>query len=258
MAAERVLNLDDPQGALWASEFPTAIGYGVEREAAVRAAHVVLDPAGSRFEVNGVPIGIALPGMFNVANALAALAAARALGVDERRAAAGLATLDVVPGRMERVADDEVGVFVDYAHTPDALARCLNAIRDITHGTLTVVFGCGGDRDRGKRPVMGRIAAELADRVIVTSDNPRGEQPNAIIAEIVAGIDRATRERRTDVIPAREEAIRHAIVAARRGDSVLIAGKGHETYQISGDQVIHFDDREVARDALAARVGAHS
>jgi UDP-N-acetylmuramoyl-L-alanyl-D-glutamate--2,6-diaminopimelate ligase len=158
-----------------------------------------------------------------------------------------------VPGRLERVPGDQpFGVFVDYAHTDDALANVLGALRPITDGRIILVFGCGGDRDKSKRPRMARVAEEMSEQVIVTSDNPRSEQPKAIIEDILAGFDAASRGR-VIVLPDRGEAIARAVELAHPGDAVLIAGKGHETYQVIGDHRIDFDDVRVAGRALAQR-----
>jgi UDP-N-acetylmuramyl-tripeptide synthetase len=166
--------------------------------------------------------------------------------VELRSAAEVLRTLTPVPGRMQKLGGGELPVvIVDYAHTPDALQNALATLREITKGALVCVFGCGGDRDPGKRPLMGEIATRLADRVVVTSDNPRSEDPLAIIAEIVAGTSAAVQ-----IIPERKSAIEAAVVAAAKDDVVLIAGKGHETYQESHGVKLPFDDAEVANNAL--------
>jgi UDP-N-acetylmuramoyl-L-alanyl-D-glutamate--2,6-diaminopimelate ligase len=168
--------------------------------------------------------------------------------------AEGLASLRTVPGRLERVggADGPLDVFVDYAHTDDALRNVLSSLRPVTRGRLVLVFGCGGDRDRTKRPRMARVAEELADEVVITSDNPRSERPEAIIEEICAGLSAGGRSRAT-VEPDRRKAIGLAVELAGGGDVVLIAGKGHETYQVLGDQRVHFDDVEEAAKAVGAR-----
>jgi UDP-N-acetylmuramoyl-L-alanyl-D-glutamate--2,6-diaminopimelate ligase len=187
---------------------------------------------------------VQLPGSFNVANALGAAAAARALGVDEDGIRRGIEAVHVVPGRFELVEEGQpFMVIVDYAHKPGALETVLREARALSTGRVLCVFGAGGDRDRGKRPVMGRVAAELADVSIVTSDNPRTEHPEAIAAEIVNGLD-------LDVELDRRAAIERAIESARAGDVVVIAGKGHEQGQEFADRTIPFDDREVARAAL--------
>jgi UDP-N-acetylmuramoyl-L-alanyl-D-glutamate--2,6-diaminopimelate ligase len=194
-----------------------------------------------------------LIGEHNVQNLLAAVAVGLALGLELPAIAAALEAVDTVPGRFEQVrAGQPFLVVVDYAHTPDALERVLATARKLTRGRLAVVFGCGGDRDRGKRPLMGAIAARLGDQVWITSDNPRTERPEAIIAEIVEGVRSVgLPPDRYATSPDRAEAIRAALAWARAGDAVLIAGKGHETYQIIGSDVRPFDDREVARRALS-------
>ncbi|MBM3315336.1 UDP-N-acetylmuramoyl-L-alanyl-D-glutamate--2,6-diaminopimelate ligase, partial [candidate division WOR-3 bacterium] len=194
------------------------------------------------------PVRLKLVGRYNLYNALAAFAAGRALGWDPEAMVAGLQALDAVPGRLEAVRN-EAGrqVFVDYAHTPDALTRVLKTAREFTTGRVICVFGCGGDRDRAKRPLMGQAVAELADLAVVTSDNPRSEDPLAIIAEIQKGM--GTKERVVE--PDRREAIARALAAAGAGDTVLVCGKGHEDYQQVGTERRHFDDREVVAGLLA-------
>jgi len=196
-----------------------------------------------------------LIGEHNVLNLLAAVATGLALGLAPADIAAALAPVATVPGRFEEVrAGQPFLVVVDYAHTPDALERVLTAARKLTRGRLGVVFGCGGDRDRGKRPIMGAIAARLADRMWVTSDNPRSERPAAILDEILVGVRGvAAAEARCTPEADRGRAIRAALDWAERGDTVVIAGKGHETYQIVGSDVLPFDDRAVARSVLSER-----
>ncbi|HET6998840.1 MAG TPA: cyanophycin synthetase, partial [Solirubrobacterales bacterium] len=197
----------------------------------------------------GVRVRTGLPGHFNVANALAALAATTALGVEPETAAAGLARAGRVPGRFEPIDEGQgFAVLVDYAHTPDSLENVLQAARRLTEGRLIAVFGAGGDRDRDKRPKMGRAGAELSDLAIVTSDNPRSEDPAAIVAEVVSGSgDGAPVEVEVD----RRAAIALALERARPGDTVVIAGKGHEQGQeFEGGRKVPFDDREVAREEL--------
>jgi UDP-N-acetylmuramoyl-L-alanyl-D-glutamate--2,6-diaminopimelate ligase len=254
LAARAVLNADDPLGRRWAAELAaegrTALTYGFANEAAVRAEELEVRAGGSRFRVGGAPFEVPLPGRFNVSNALAVLCVARELGVADATSARGMAGFGGVPGRMEHLCGGGVDVLVDYAHTPDALDSVLRAAREAAGSGLAVVFGCGGDRDRGKRPEMGRIARSLADRVFVTSDNPRREEPRAIVEEILAGIGDP---RGVTVELDRRSAIRRAVTEARPGDVVVVAGKGHETYQIVGEDVLPFDDRDEVRAALAAR-----
>jgi UDP-N-acetylmuramoyl-L-alanyl-D-glutamate--2,6-diaminopimelate ligase len=198
-----------------------------------------------------------LVGQFNLENLLAAVGAVLHLGVALPQVAAALPQFTCVPGRMERVQVDEakaqdISVIVDYAHTPDSLENALRAARPFIQGKLICVFGCGGDRDRTKRPKMGRIAYDGADRIIVTSDNPRTEDPAQILNDVVAGIDAPLGD--DQVIGDRAQAIRSAILSAHAGDGILIAGKGHEDYQILGTEKIHFDDREQSREALKERL----
>jgi UDP-N-acetylmuramoyl-L-alanyl-D-glutamate--2,6-diaminopimelate ligase len=246
LAARSVFNIDDETGREFALDVGNATTYAIDRAADLRATNITLAGDGSCFEVDGMHVTIPLPGRFNVANALAAIGLARALGIPDDATRAGLAAVRAVPGRMERIAAFGIDAIVDYAHTPDALANVLRAARETTRGKLIVVFGCGGDRDPGKRAEMGLIAAEAADRVIVTSDNPRGEDP-LTIARAVAG------EIAADVILDRRAAIRRAITEAHAGDTVIVAGKGHETYQIIGAERHVFDDRDEVRDAFRLR-----
>jgi UDP-N-acetylmuramoyl-L-alanyl-D-glutamate--2,6-diaminopimelate ligase len=203
--------------------------------------------------VGEIPFQSPLVGQFNLANLLAAVGAALHLGIDLEAIAQALPSFPGVPGRMERVQltpEQDISVIVDYAHTPDSLENSLKAARPFIAGKLICVFGCGGDRDRTKRPQMGAIAARLADRVYVTSDNPRTEDPERILQDILEGIPDTVNPL---VIGDRAQAIRTAIQDARPGDGILIAGKGHEDYQILGTEKIHFDDREQARLALPLR-----
>jgi UDP-N-acetylmuramoyl-L-alanyl-D-glutamate--2,6-diaminopimelate ligase len=192
-------------------------------------------------------VRLPLIGRFNVGNSVVALAAANALGINLRNAVMSLAKAPQVPGRLELVpARRQFQVFVDYAHTPDALGNVLKTLRELEPQRLIAVFGCGGDRDRQKRPLMAEMADRLADCSIITSDNPRKEDPNAIISEIEKGF----RSNRYEKIVDRTQAIDRAVALARRRDIVLIAGKGHETYQEFGDYTIPFDDIQVARRAI--------
>ncbi len=251
-----VVNVDDPYGARLAAEFPAATTIAIDDAgAALRATGVRGDMSGSTFCAAGLQLRSPLPGRFNVLNVLGAVAVVRALGVDDETIAAALPEAGRVPGRFEPVDEgQDFAVLVDYAHTPDSLDNVLRAARPLTRGRLVCVFGCGGDRDRGKRPLMGEIAARLADLTIVTSDNPRSEDPEAIVAEILAGIDdRGT----TEAIVDRHVAIEQAVAGAGAGDVVVIAGKGHEQGQeFEGGRKIAFDDVAVAREALRARLVA--
>ena len=256
-ALHRVVNVDDPYGARLAAETPDAVTFAVEREASYRATDVQTDLGGSFFNVEGpdgaVSLRSPLRGRFNVYNVLGAFAAVRTLGVAAGTAAAAIETAGHVPGRFQPVdAGQQFAVLVDYAHTPDSLENVLQAARQITGGRVHVVFGCGGDRDRGKRPVMGEIARRLADRVIVTSDNPRSEDPDAIVEQILAGSGHDV-EHNVD----RRAAIHEAVSGARRGDVVVIAGKGHEQGQeFEAGRKIPFDDVTVAREAIEGSLAA--
>jgi UDP-N-acetylmuramoyl-L-alanyl-D-glutamate--2,6-diaminopimelate ligase len=245
--AVSVVNADDVYGGRLASELEDPVTFALERDASFRALDVESGLKGSRFVVGDVEIRTPLRGRFNVYNALGAFATACALGIPERVAAEAIEAAPSVPGRFEPVDEgQEFGVLVDYAHTPDSLQNVLRAARALTEGRLHVVFGCGGDRDRGKRPMMGEIARQLADHVVVTSDNPRSEDPEAIIAEILAGTGDGV-----DSHVDRRVAIGEAIAAATPGDIVVIAGKGHEQGQeFANSHKIPFDDRTVAREIL--------
>lgn len=261
-----VVNVDDRFGQRLAGETPLrVVRVGSGRDAHVTARDVASGPDGSTFTAvlhgRSVTVRTALPGHFNVTNALCALAAAEVVGVAPEVAAAGIATLSGVPGRMERVdAGQPFTVLVDYAHTPDSLQNVLQAARALVAGQapaadgaraqVIVVIGCGGDRDRGKRPLMGRAAAEGADLAVLTSDNPRSEDPLAILDAMAAGARGVPGARHT-VEPSRRGAIALALDHARPGDVVVIAGKGHETSQELADRVVAFDDRAVARELLA-------
>jgi UDP-N-acetylmuramoyl-L-alanyl-D-glutamate--2,6-diaminopimelate ligase len=218
---------------------------------------VAFDASGTRFTMHGRgparDVAMQLPGHFNVENGLAALASWVALGLDLDDAVEALALAPPVPGRMEPVDEgQEFGVLVDYAHTPDSLENVLRAARRLTDGALICAFGCGGDRDPLKRPLMGRAGSELADVAVVTSDNPRSEDPDAIIAQILEGIPEDRREQ-VIVEPDRRRAIGLAIARAQPGDLVIVAGKGHEQGQeFEGGRKIPFDDRAVAREELSA------
>jgi UDP-N-acetylmuramoyl-L-alanyl-D-glutamate--2,6-diaminopimelate ligase len=249
-----VINVDDAYGAQLASELAQPITFALDRDAGYRAVDVQTGLDGSQFTVHGpdgeTELSSPLRGRFNVYNVLGAFAAARALGVPLDTAVEATQSAGQVPGRFQPVDEgQDFAVLVDYAHTPDSLENVLRAARGMARGRLHVVFGCGGDRDRGKRPLMGAIATRLADRVIVTSDNPRSEDPEAIIDEILTGIGPAHPDVEHDAD--RREAISQAIAGAGRGDVVVIAGKGHEQGQeFAGGRKLPFDDATVAREVL--------
>ncbi len=252
-----VINVDDPSGGAMVAglDLPT-FTFGLGPEAEIRPRHYRSGMDGIHMDVDtprgSLEIASALVGEHNVMNLLGAVGVGLALQMDRAVIARALSGVRAVPGRFERVeAGQPFLVVVDYAHTPDALENVLATARKLLTGggRLAVVFGCGGDRDRGKRPIMGEIAARLADRLWVTSDNPRSERPEAIVAEIVAGIPAAGRNRHV-ALPDRRAAIRDALTWAAPGDVVVIAGKGHEPYQIIGSEVLPFDDRAEARAVL--------
>jgi UDP-N-acetylmuramoyl-L-alanyl-D-glutamate--2,6-diaminopimelate ligase len=257
-----VVNADDPSGPAMTRDLPlTVLTFGLGERADVCALRHESSLDGIRLTARTprgrLELTSPLIGEHNVMNVLGAVAAGIALGVDDDALARALAAVGTVPGRFEQVrAGQPFLVVVDYAHTPDALERVLVTARKLTAGRLAVVFGCGGDRDRGKRPIMGEIAARLADRVWITSDNPRSEAPAAIIDEIIAGLRLvAGGEARWAAEADRRTAIAAALGWAGAGDTVVIAGKGHETYQIIGADVLSFDDRDVARTILGGRAG---
>ncbi|MBS3734976.1 MAG: UDP-N-acetylmuramoyl-L-alanyl-D-glutamate--2,6-diaminopimelate ligase [Phycisphaerae bacterium] len=256
--ARAIINRDDPAGeTMAAATRAEVLWFGLSPASDVWARIERLDASGSRFALcyddREVPVTTPLIGRHNVLNCVAAGAAGLALGIELDVVAEGLACVQRVPGRLQRVAADAgFQVFVDYAHTDDALKNVLTALKPLEHRRLILVFGCGGDRDRAKRPRMARIAQELADRMFITSDNPRSESPQAIIDEIVAGLDESGRAR-TTIEPDRRAAISGAIDEAEPGDIVLIAGKGHETYQDLGSHRVDFDDVAVADASLRRR-----
>jgi UDP-N-acetylmuramoyl-L-alanyl-D-glutamate--2,6-diaminopimelate ligase len=248
-----VVNVDDPYGARLAAGLRGAIRIGLRSpEAQVRATDIEGDARGSSFSVGSLRLQVAMPGRFNVLNALGAVVVARELGVADDVIAAALRRAGRVPGRFEAVVEGQpFGVVVDYSHTPDSIENALSAARELAEGRVIVVFGAGGDRDRAKRPLMGAAAARGADVAIITSDNPRSEDPEAIIAAVAAGAPRAER------VVDRRAAIERAVAMAEPGDVVLVAGKGHEQGQeFEGGRKVPFDDVTVAREALRARVVA--
>jgi UDP-N-acetylmuramoyl-L-alanyl-D-glutamate--2,6-diaminopimelate ligase len=247
-----IINVDDPYGRRLAEEFE-CITFSAEGAGAdYSAKDIEFDAGGARFTVAEMRLRTGLPGHFNVANALGAFAAAEAMGIGGEIAAAGLAKASRVPGRFEPVDEGQgFAVLVDYAHTPDSLENVLRAARRLTKGRLISVFGAGGDRDRDKRPKMGRAGAELSDLTVITSDNPRSEDPEKIVAEVEAGAERAEGAVELEVVVDRRRAIALALGRAAPGDTVVIAGKGHEQGQEFEDgRKIPFDDREVAREEL--------
>ncbi|MEC4015513.1 UDP-N-acetylmuramoyl-L-alanyl-D-glutamate--2,6-diaminopimelate ligase [Streptomyces sp. H27-D2] len=247
-----VVNADDPVGAEIQALMPGAVTtYALDAEADYRATDLSMGADGSRFTLHHdgrkYPAAIPLPGRFSVSNALATLAACHQLGHDLEALIGALDRMPPIPGRFERFdTSDGYGVIVDYAHSPDSLEKVLTALRSFATGRIITVFGCGGDRDVTKRVTMGTIAGKLSDQCVLTSDNPRGEDPEAILDQIAPGI--AATGTPFERIADRREAIRFAMAAARPGDVVLVAGKGSEPHQTIGDQVIPFSDMEVVRE----------
>lgn len=270
-----VVNRDDPWSVplLEGIAVPT-LTYGLEGEADICAHEVHLSPIGISLTASTpqgrIPLESPLGGRYNIYNILAAVGTACSLKVSPEEIRRGIGSLRGVPGRFERVeSGQDFSVIVDYAHTEDALERLLRAAREVSPSRLITVFGCGGDRDKGKRPRMGKVAISYSDHTFITSDNPRSEDPEAILLDIVQGFRQAAPENpgvqattcepfpgggRYEVVVDRQEAIQRAIMSAGPGDIVVIAGKGHETYQILQDRTIHFDDREVAREAIRLRM----
>jgi UDP-N-acetylmuramoyl-L-alanyl-D-glutamate--2,6-diaminopimelate ligase len=251
MAERAVVNIDVPEGRSLLDRGVPSVSYGLGDAADIRAEDVYTTDRGLSFRVGDLEVRSRLRGRFNVYNCLGALAAARAVGIPDRSIVEGIGALRGVPGRLESVeAGQDFLVVVDYAHTPDSLENVLRAVRPLATGRVIVAFGCGGDRDRAKRPMMGEVATRLADLTIVTSDNPRSEDPLAIIAEIEPGAKAGGGA--YEVLADRREAIRRAVMEAHAGDVVVIAGKGHETGQEFADRTIPFDDRVVAAEEIRA------
>ncbi|HKB12103.1 MAG TPA: UDP-N-acetylmuramoyl-L-alanyl-D-glutamate--2,6-diaminopimelate ligase [Vicinamibacterales bacterium] len=259
--APSVLNVDDPRGASLLDAGGRPMTYGINRPADVCPGRLTFSLDGLQFEVatprDTLHVSSSLIGKPNVYNILAAVATATALEVPSDAIERGLRDLQAVPGRFQTVstADDDITVVVDYAHTDDALRNLLETARPLAHGRLITVFGCGGDRDRTKRPLMGAVAGRLSDVIVITSDNPRSEDPARIIEEIQRGITPDTRREKQELLSIidRRQAIGRAVEIGKRGDLVLVAGKGHEKYQVIGDRTLPFDDVAVAREALAKR-----
>lgn len=254
MCQQGVVNADDK----WADQIIkdatcNIITYSIDKPSDLQAKDIeyLMDRVHFTVNIKGedVRFELKVPGRFSVYNALSAIGAMLAMGVSVEDIKAGINNIKGVPGRIQNIPNDKgFNVIVDYAHTPDGLENIINSVREFTKGRVITVFGCGGDRDRTKRPVMGKIVAELSDIAVVTSDNPRSEKPEDILAEIETGVKPVTDK--YEMIVDRKEAIKRAVEIAEKGDSVIIAGKGHENYQILGDKTIHFDDAEVAKEIL--------
>lgn len=255
-----IFNIDDSVGREFAKEFKSgSFTTGIDSNADFKAENIVLTKSGCRFTLK-TPFGAGeicanLLGRHNIHNLLSAGAGAMAQNVSMEKIQEVFRHIQPIPGRFERIENNHgFSVLVDYAHTDDALSNAISAAKDFTEGRLIVVFGCGGDRDKGKRKAMGNAVLSKADFAVITSDNPRTEDPEQIVGDILQGVPSSAREDSDYVaIISRKEAIEHAIQIAEKNDSILIAGKGHEDYQILATQTIHFDDREIARSALRKR-----
>lgn len=248
------INLDDAWSAFMVEHCPCPAVTFSERDAgaALYAQDISLRADGVTFRVGELSVSLGIPGRFSVYNALTVLACGKALGLDMNQIAQCLSKAQGVKGRVEVVpTDGDYTILIDYAHTPDALENVLASMKEVTPGRLVAIFGCGGDRDRTKRPIMGRIGAQQADFVIITSDNPRTEDPAAIVAEVAAGLEGTDTPHQ--IIVDRVEAIRWAIAHHLPGDLIILAGKGHETYQIVGKTKYHMDEREIVADILRQR-----
>lgn len=249
-----VINIDDEYGRRLCEEVKCKIiTYGIERKGDINAEDIIITGEGTSFKLcyknETYPVKLHLPGKFNVYNALGCAAAAISLGVPLREITRGLEGLEKVPGRSEKINSKKgFTVVIDYAHSPDGIVNILKTAREYADNRLITIFGCGGDRDRGKRPLMGEAAGSLSDFCIVTSDNPRTEEPMAIINDILPGINGT--QCSFVIIEDRKKAIEHALKIGQKGDVIVIAGKGHETYQVLKNETIHFDEREIVHELL--------
>ena len=256
-----VVNIDDAAGATMLEHAKCQhLTYAIEKEADLRATDILVHANGAEFVLHHesfgeMPLKLHITGIFNVYNVMSAVGAALAEHIDAAVIKETLEAFTAVPGRFELVkAGQDFSIIVDYAHTPDGVENVLKTARKIAKKRIIAVFGCGGDRDRTKRPIMGRLAAELADVVIATSDNPRTEDPEFILSQVEEGVDEAIGTKHHELIVDRRHAIYRAIEMAETDDIVVILGKGHENYQILKDKTIHFDDKEEARAAVAAKL----
>lgn len=249
-----VINVDSPYADTMMKESTCqVITYGIDKEAAYRASAIRITAIGVTYTLNtpegSYEVEVPIPGKFTVYNTLAVIIAARALGIEMDKILSALATVKGVPGRIQSFASEKgYSVIVDYAHTPDGLENVLQAIKQFAKGEVITVFGCGGDRDNTKRPIMGEVAARYSQQVVITSDNPRSEEPFRILEQVEEGV----KNHGTPYVKIedRKEAIYHALTMAKKDDVILIAGKGHENYQILKDRIIHFDDSEIVQEFL--------
>ena len=256
-----VVNIDDAAGATMLAHAECQhLTYAIEKEADLRATDILVHANGAEFVLHHESFGemklsLHITGIFNVYNVMSAVGAALSEHIDASVINEALEAFTAVPGRFELVkAGQDFSIIVDYAHTPDGVENVLKTARKIAKKRIIAVFGCGGDRDRTKRPIMGRLAAELADVVIATSDNPRTEDPAFILSQVEEGVEEAIGTKHHELIVDRRQAIYRAVEMAEKDDIVVILGKGHENYQILKDKTIHFDDKEEARAAVAAKL----
>lgn len=249
-----IINIDDIYGKrIYKEVLSNKITYSLDKSANVAASDIVMHSRGAEFDMNynnnKIHVEINIPGKYNIMNALGSASVCICEGIDIEVINKGLANMSGVPGRCELVTKDyDLGydVIVDYAHTPDGLENILKTAKEFTSGRLISVFGCGGDRDKTKRPIMGKLGTELSDIAVITSDNPRSEEPIAIINDVVSGIEKDN----YIVVENRRDAIKEAMKIAKQGDVVVVAGKGHEDYQILKDKTIHFDEREIVKEII--------
>lgn len=255
ISKKAVINTDDSYGSIMLDKFDgSAVTYGKNEECTLKAEDIELKETGISFSLNGIGFSLGIPGGFSVYNALCAIGICKELGLSDKDIAKALDTAEGVKGRAEvvNIGDRDYTVMIDYAHTPDGVENILNTARGFAKGRVVIVFGCGGDRDPVKRPIMGEIAGHLADFCVVTSDNPRTEDPMSIIKMVEEGVKKSGGE--YVVIEKRYDAIRYALENAQKDDVIILAGKGHETYQILGKETIHFDEREVIHEILNTRL----
>jgi len=247
-----IINNDDEYSSFFKNNTTIEIiTYGIEQNCDLKATDLELALYGVSFKLNNIKYNLHLTGQFNIYNSLAAIGTALSLGIDEKTIKKSLESIEGIPGRFETInADQDFTVIIDYAHTPDSMINVLESLKNFKHGDIIIVFGCGGERDKDKRPKMGKIAVKYGDYVVVTTDNPRSEDPEVIIEEINVGITESEYDTDYIIKEDRKDAIIHAINKAQKNDVVIVFGKGHETYQVFADKTIDFNDKEVATSAI--------
>lgn len=247
-----IINVDDDYCNLFIKQTENdVITYSINKNSDLKAEDIELSLKGVSFKIDNLRFDLNLTGKFNIYNCLSAIGVAKSLDINNSIIKNSLESVSGIPGRFETVdLNQPYTVIVDYAHTPDSMINILEAVKHFDHNDIIIVFGCGGERDKGKRPIMGDIAVRKGDSVVVTTDNPRAEDPETIISEIVKGIKDSKSDTPYIIVPDREEAIYEAVGQAQKGDLLIIFGKGHETYQEFADETIDFDDKEVAKRAI--------